>query len=165
VVTAVALQSVVAEYEQLLREAGLEPGVVLSETLAALPLVANGPAVLLARMGANSLTTAVVDRGALALYRSVETSASADPQALLDEIAPAAAYFQDRAHRDIELVQLAGMEAYGASLLRRVEEELHCPVRALGADADGHGAMPEGAAELLSRQLASLVGWHLNRGA
>lgn len=163
VVTAVARQSVIGEYEKLLRDAGLEPGVVLSETLAALPLVEDGPAILLARLGANNLTTTVVDRGALALYRSAELSAPADPQAILDEIAPAAAYFQDRAHRDIELVQLAGMEAYGASLMQRVEQELHCPVRALGAG--GSGAMPEGSAELLSRQLASLVGWHLNRGA
>ncbi|HVB99638.1 MAG TPA: hypothetical protein VNJ12_09965 [Candidatus Dormibacteraeota bacterium] len=165
VVTAVARQSVIREYEQLLRQAGLEPGVVLGETLAALPLVADGPAVLLARLGATSLTTAVVDGGGLALYRCVELSAPPEPQSLLDEIFPAVAYFQDRAHRDIELVQLAGMESYGGELMQRLARELNCPVRALGAEASGTDHLPKGAEELLSGQLASLVGWQLNRGA
>lgn len=165
VVTAVARQSVIEEYERLLREGGLEPGVVLGETLAALPLVEDGPAVLLARLGATSLTTAVVDAGALALYRSAELTAPPEPQALLDEIFPAVAYFQDRAHRDIDLVRLSGMEGYGADLPRRVQAELNCPVRPLGGEGDGTPRLPGGAEELLSRQLASLVGWQLNRGA
>jgi type IV pilus assembly protein PilM len=165
VVTAVARQSVIGEYEGLLREAGLEPGVVLGETLAALPLVEDGLAVLLARLGATSLTTAVVDGGGLALYRCAELSAPPEPQALLDEIFPAVAYFQDRSHRDIERVRLAGMESYGREFLARLERELGCPVRALGGDGDSVERLPDGAEDLLSRQLASLVGWHLNRGA
>jgi len=165
VVTAVARQSVIEEYEGLAREAGLEAGVVLGETLAALPLVEDGPAVLLARLGGASLTTAVIDSGGLALYRCAELSVQPDPQALLDEIFPAVAYFQDRAHRDIEVVRLAGMESYGPGLLQRVERELGCPVRALGEESSGLEHLPDGAGDLLSRQLASLVGWHLNRGA
>lgn len=165
VVAAVARQSVIGEYEQLLREAGLEPGVVLGETLAALPLVEEGTAVLLARLGGTSLTTVVVDVGGLALYRCTELSAPPEPQTLLDEIVPAVSYFQDRAHRNIELVRLAGMESYGNELLRRVGQELDCPVRALGDEGSGMGRLPDGAEDLVSRQLASLVGWHLNRGA
>jgi type IV pilus assembly protein PilM len=165
VVTAVARQSVIEEYERLLREAGLEPGVVLGETLAALPLVEDGSAVLLARLGATSLTTAVIDSGSLALYRCAEISAPPEPQALLDEIFPAVAYFQDRAHRDINLVRLSGMEGYGSELPRRVEVELNCPVRPLGGEGDGAPRLPVGAEELLVRQLPSLVGWQLNRGA
>lgn len=164
-VTAVARQSVIGEYERLLQGAGLEPGVVLGETLATLPLVEDGPAVLLARLGATSLTTAVVAAGTLALYRCSELSAPPEPQALLDAIFPAVAYFQDRAHRDIELVRFSGMEGYGPELLKRVEAELNCPVRMLGADENGASQLPGGAEQLLSRQLASLVGWHLNRGA
>ncbi len=165
VVTAVARESVIGEYEQLLRAAGLEPGVVLGETLATLPLVEDGPAVLLARLGGVSLTTAIVDGGRLALYRCSELSAAPDPQALLDEIFPAVAFFQDRARRNIERVRVAGMESYGSALHRRLESELGCPVGSLGGDAGAKGGLPEGAADLLSRQLASLVGWHLNRGA
>lgn len=165
VLTAVARQSVIEEYERLLREAGLEPCVVLGETLAALPLVEDGSAVLLARLGATSLTTAVVDSGSLALYRCAELTAPPEPQALLDEIFPAVAYFQDRAHRDIDVVRLSGMEGYGNELPKRVEAELNCSVRPLGGEGDGTPHLPGGAEELLARQLVSLIGWQLNRGA
>jgi type IV pilus assembly protein PilM len=165
VVTAVARESVIREYEGLLRKAGLEPGVVLSETLAALPLVEDGPAVLLARLGGTGLSTAIVDAGRLALYRCTDLGAQPDPQALLDEIFPAVAFFQDRAQRNVERVRLSGMEAYGSELRRRLESELGCPVGLLGENGPANDQLPEGAADLLSRQLAPLVGWHLNRGA
>ncbi len=168
VVTAVVRESVIREYEQLLRGAGLEPGVVLGQTLATLPLVEDGPAVLLVCLGGVSLTTAIVDAGRLALYRCSEVTATPDAQALLDEIFPAVAFFQDRAQRNIERVQLAGMESYGSELHRRLEQELGCPVRPLGGNG-GEGSvgslLPQGAEDLFSRQMASLVGWHLNRGA
>jgi type IV pilus assembly protein PilM len=165
VVTAVAREPVIREYEGLLRKAGLAPGVVLGETLAALPLVEDGPAVLLARLGGAGLTTAIVDAGRLALYRCTELGAEPDPQALLDEIFPAVAFFQDRAQRNVERVRLSGMERYGSQLRRRLESELGCPVGLLGENGPESDGLPEGAADLLSRQLAPLVGWHLNRGA
>ena len=165
VVTAVARESVVKEYEAAVRGAGLEPGVVLGETLAMLPLVEDGPAVLLARLGNFSLTTAIADAGRLALFRSSDLSAEPDSQALLDEIFPAAAFFQDRTQRNIERVRLAGMEQYGRELRERLERELGCPVAPLGGDAGEREGLPEGAGDLLARQCASLVGWQLNRGA
>jgi type IV pilus assembly protein PilM len=165
VVTAVARESVIREYEELLRKAGLEPGVVLGETLAALPLVEDGPAVLLVRMDGMSLTMAIVDGGRLALHRCTELGAQPDAQALLDEIFPAVAFFRDRAQRNVERVRLSGMEVYGSELRRRLEKELGCPVGLLGETGPGSDPLPEGAADLLSRQLAPLVGWHMNRGA
>jgi type IV pilus assembly protein PilM len=165
VVTAVARESVIREYENLLRKAGLEPGVVLGETLAALPLVEDVPAVLLARLDGMSLTMAIVDGGRLALHRCTELGAQPGAQALLDEIFPAVAFFQDRAHRNVERVRLSGMESCGAELKQRLETELSCPVGLLGGAGPESVRLPEGAADLLSRQLAPLVGWHLNRGA
>jgi type IV pilus assembly protein PilM len=165
VVTAVARESVIREYEDLLRKAGLEPGVVLGETLAALPLVEDGPAVLLARLGGMSLTMVIVDGGRLALHRCTELGAQPDAQALLDEIFPAVAFFQDRSQRNVERVRLSGMESYGGEFKRRLETELGCPVGLLGESGPGSDRLPEGAADLLARQLAPLVGWHLNRGA
>lgn len=165
IVTAVGRVSVVREYEQLFESMGMPPGVVIGATLGALPLVEDGPAVLLARLGGSSLTTAIVDAGRLALYRCTELSAAPDEQGLLDEIFPAVAYFRDRAQRNIERVRLAGMESYGAGLRNRLQKELDCAVGALGEGDAGIGRLPKGAAELLSRQLGSLVGWNLNRGA
>lgn len=165
VVTAVARESVIREYEGLLRRAGLVPGVVLGETLATLPLVEDGPAVLLACLGGAGLTTAIVDAGRLVLYRSTELGAEPDPQALLDEIFPAVAFFQDRAQRNVERVRLSGMERYGRDFRRRLESEIGCPVGLLGENGPESDGLPEGALDLLSRRLAPLVGWHLNRGA
>jgi type IV pilus assembly protein PilM len=165
VVTAVARESVIREYEGLLRKAGLEPGVVLGETLAALPLVEDGPAVLLVRLCGISLTMVIVDGGRLALHRCTELGAQPEAQALLDEIFPAVAFFQDRSQRNVERVRLSGMEQYGSELKRRLETELSCPVGLLGESGPESSRLPEGAADLLSRQLAPLVGWHLNRGA
>lgn len=165
VVTAVARTSVVREYEQVFEGIGMAPGVVIGATLGALPLVEDGPAVLLAKLGGASLTTAIVDAGRLALYRCTELSAKPDEQALLDEIFPAVAYFRDRAQRNIERVRLAGMEEYGKELRSRLEKELECKVGTLGEDRPGSMHLPEGAGKLIGRQLESLVGWHLNRGA
>jgi type IV pilus assembly protein PilM len=165
VVTAVARESVVREYEELLRKAGLEPGVVLGETLAALPLVEDGPAVLLVRLVGMSLTMVIVDGGRLVLLRCTDLGAQPDVQALLDEIFPAVAFFQDRSQRSVERVRLSGIEGYGGELRKRLEQELGCTVGLLGETGPESDKLPEGAADLLSRQLAPLVGWHLNRGA
>jgi hypothetical protein len=138
------------------------PGVVLGSTLAALPMIENGPAALLMRLAGSSLTTAIVDSARLALYRCTELSANPEPQALLDETFPAVAYFQDIAKRNIERVLLAGLDGRDTELRGRLEKELGCLVAPLGGDA---ADLPEGASQLLSKQLASLVGWQMNRGA
>jgi type IV pilus assembly protein PilM len=165
VVTAVARESVVREYEQALEAGGLHPGVVLGSTLAALPMVEDGPAALLVRLAGASLTTAIVDGGRLALYRCTDLGASLEPQMLLDEIFPAIAYFQESAKRDIERVRLAGLGDRESELSRRLGQELGCSVAPLGGGSAAASHLPDGAGELLSHQLESLVGWHLNRGA
>lgn len=165
VVTAVARESVVREYEQALEAGGLHPGVVLGSTLATLPLIEDGPAALLARMAGSSLTTAIVDGGRLALYRITDLGAAPGPQALLDEIFPAIAYFQESAKREIGRVRLAGLGEKGTELSRRLEQELRCSVTPLGGKPGASGHLPEGAGELVSNELESLVGWQLNRGA
>src|SRR4029077_11107122 len=96
--TALGRLRIVREYESLVESVGMSPGVVMSSTLAALPLVSEGRPSLLARITGSTLTTAIVREGVLCGYRCITLPADAfhlTPQALLDEIYPLAAYYQD----------------------------------------------------------------------
>ena len=73
-VLAVAIPNeVLAEYEALVSEAGMQPGVVLPSTLAALAgLDPAAPTALVLNVAAGALTTAIVRSGILLLHRSIE---------------------------------------------------------------------------------------------
>jgi type IV pilus assembly protein PilM len=75
-VAAVAIpREVLAEYEAVVREAGFEPGAVLSSTLAAISgLGEEAEAALLVNAGPQAVTTAIVHAGVLLLHRSVDMS-------------------------------------------------------------------------------------------
>jgi type IV pilus assembly protein PilM len=112
VVTALARLRVVREYEQLLESLGVSPGVVMSSTLAALPLLNDRKPALLARVAGKAMTAAIVRDGLLCGYRCVDLPAGETeitPQALLDEIYPLTAYYQDSWHEGISMVGLAGL--------------------------------------------------------
>ena len=72
VVTALARLRIVREYEQLLESAGMSPGVVMSSTLAALPLLGDRTPALLARVSGKAMTAAIVRDGILCGYRCVD---------------------------------------------------------------------------------------------
>ena len=73
-VLAVAIpQEVLAEYEALVTDAGMQPGVVLPSTLAALAgLDPANPTALVLNVSSGAVTTAIVQSGILLLHRSVE---------------------------------------------------------------------------------------------
>jgi type IV pilus assembly protein PilM len=168
IVTALARLRIVREYEHLAESAGLVPAVVLSSTLAALPLVDDSEPSLLARVVGTSLTTAIVRDGSLCGYRCTDLpidSRQLSPQNLLDEIYPLTAYFQDTWQEDIRRVCLAGLGERTESFRSLLEQELHCPVESLLRSASGSGRIPADAQPLCDRQLEGLVGWMLNRQA
>lgn len=86
VLTAAIPYAVLAEYEAAVRDAGFEPGAVLSSTLAVASAVdENAPgaaqvAALVVNTGVDSLTTAILRRGELLLHRTLET----EPAALVE---------------------------------------------------------------------------------
>jgi type IV pilus assembly protein PilM len=165
-VTAVARQSIVREYEAAVEAAGRAPGVVLSSALAALPLVSDGRAVVLARASGAWLVTAILTGERLAVYRCTAMGADAGhvaPQALLDEIYPAVAYYQESARGSVDEVRLAGMGARFEEFRPLLERELECRVTRL--ELSPFEGLPDGASILFQRQLDSLAGWRLNRGA
>jgi len=98
VLTAVIPAAILQEYEEAVRSAGYEPGVVMPSSLAALAAIDSEEAVLTACLSHVSLTTSITRGDDLLLYRTLELPV--DPSRRLQEvqrdIAVAAAYFEDR---------------------------------------------------------------------
>ncbi len=98
VLAAVLPGPILAEYENAVRAAGYEPGVVLPSSLAALAALETTEPVLAACLSGLSLTTSITSDRDLLLYRTLDLPE--DPIQRLTEvqrdIAVAAAYFEDK---------------------------------------------------------------------
>jgi type IV pilus assembly protein PilM len=165
IVTGLARLRIVREYEMLAESAGMHPGVVMSSTLATLPLLDDQRPTLLARISGTTLTTAIVREGVLCGYRCTELPTDVSrltPQGLLDEIYPVAAYYQDTWSEGIQAARLAGLAERTEEFRHPLAEELRCPVGALLASAALEGRVSDDARPLADRQLDALVGWMLN---
>jgi type IV pilus assembly protein PilM len=168
VVTGLARLRIVREYEMLMESVGMSPGVVISSTLAALPLLDDTKPALMARVSGSLLTTAIVRNGLLCGFRCIELPVDLSllrPQALLDEIYPLAAYYQDSWQEGIALVRLAGLADRVSEFVPVLHSELNCPVSSLLAAASAEGRLGADARPLAERELDALIGWTLNRGA
>lgn len=167
IVTAVARQRIVKEYEDVLQPLVASAGVVLSSTLGTLPLLGDDGSTLLVRMSGKTLTTVIVSGGNLCVYRSTEMSseaASLDPQSMLDEIFPAVAYFQDTWGSAPDRALLAGFGAREEVFRRALSAELKCPITTLSESDKAH-ELGASAKDLIHQDLDALVGWMLNGGS
>jgi type IV pilus assembly protein PilM len=168
IVTGLARLRIVREYEALVESVGMSPGVVLSSTLAALPLLSDGRPALLARVAGTTLTTAIVRQGVLCGYRCITLPVDVSAltaQELLDEIYPLAAYYQDSWSEGIAQVHLAGLDDRTEEFRGPLERELRCPVGSLLVAASTEGRIRSDEQPLAERGLEALIGWTLNRGA
>jgi len=164
VITVVAQRRILREYEELLESVGARPGVVLSSTLAVLPLLDESGATLLARLCGATLTAAVVCGGSLCVYRSTELMPGArqfDPQTVLDEVFPAVAYFQDTWGRELDRAYLAGFNEKSDLFRDMLRGELNIQVESLAAAAGSRALDSEGK-NLLRQGLDGLAGWSAN---
>lgn len=167
VVAAVARQGIVREYESLVESFQAQPAVVLSSTLATLPLVSENGSTLLLRMSGRTLTTAIVRGATLCLYRSTEMPAAAaqlDPKWVLEEVFPAGAYYQDTWGESIDSVVLAGFQGRQDLFAAAIENELKMPARSLSA-GEVPTSLDRSAQDLLQHGFDPLVGWMANAGA
>jgi type IV pilus assembly protein PilM len=167
VVTALGRLRIVREYESAAEQAGLQPGVVLSASLAAVSLLADRRPALMARVSGSSLTTAIVRDGVLCGYRCTELPAQAlqlTPQMLLEEIYPVAAYYQDTWQEGIQSVRVAGLGARLPEFVPQLEKEFRCEVHSLLHTAISEGRVSSDARPLAERELEGLVGWMMQRG-
>jgi type IV pilus assembly protein PilM len=98
VLAAIVPGPILAEYEAAVRDAGYEPGAVVSSSLAALEAADATEGVLAANLSAHSITTVVTSGQDLLLYRTLDLPP--DPASRAGEIARAiavaAAYFEDK---------------------------------------------------------------------
>jgi len=166
VVTGLARLRIIREYEQLLESAGMTPGVVMSSTLAAIPLLDDTRPCLLARVSGKALTTAIVREGILCGYRCTDLPSrpsELSPQELLDEIYPVAAYYQDSWSEGIAAVSLAGLGTRAPEFRGLLESELGCPVSSLLASAAAEGRIAPTLQPLADHDLDSLIGWTQGR--
>jgi type IV pilus assembly protein PilM len=166
VVTALGRLRIVREYESAAEQAGLQPGVVLSSSLAAVALLADQRPALLARVSGSALTTAIVREGVLCGYRCTELPAQGGlltPQMLLEEIYPVAAYYQDTWQEGIQSVRVAGLGTRLQEFVPPLETEFHCEVHSLLHTAISEGRVSADARPLAERELEGLVGWMMQK--
>jgi type IV pilus assembly protein PilM len=167
IVTALARLRIVREYEALAEALELRPGVVLSSSLAAITLLDDQKPTLLARVSANSLTTAIVREGVLCGYRCTELPAQGldlTPQMLLEEIYPVAAYYQDTWREGVQAVTLTGLGSRLPEFVPPFQEEFHCEISSLLHSAVTGGRVHDDVRPLAERELEGLVGWAMHRG-
>jgi type IV pilus assembly protein PilM len=167
IVAAVARQRIVREYEDILTSFDANAGVVMSSTLSTLPLLEDEGATLLVRMCGRTLVTVITQRGGLCVYRSTEMAAEAgalDPQAMLDEIFPAIAYFQDTFGGAPDRARMTGFGARSGVFRQALSAELKCPIAALAESAIAL-TLDESSKDLMNQDLDALVGWALNGGS
>jgi type IV pilus assembly protein PilM len=164
VVIAVARQAIVREYEQIVESLGAHAGVVLSSTLATLPLLEERGATLLVRLCGKMLTTVIVNGANLCVYRATELRAEAgslEPQAMLEEIFPAVAYYQDSWGTPIDRARLAGFGGREAVFSQALAAELKITVGPM-SDAEGAATLSGPARDLVPHGLDAMAGWMMN---
>jgi type IV pilus assembly protein PilM len=118
VVAAVALGSVIEDYEAAFRDAGFNPGVVLPSTLAALGAADGKRPTLVIKVDAHTTSIAILNQDQLQLFRTLENGRgiTISGEQLAEEVYPSIVFFQDTYHLNIEQIYVAGLpESGGAS--------------------------------------------------
>ncbi|HLZ40027.1 MAG TPA: hypothetical protein VKQ11_03650 [Candidatus Sulfotelmatobacter sp.] len=122
VVAAVALGSVIEDYEAAFRDAGFSPGVVLPSTLAALGAAEGKNPTLVVKVDAHTTSIAILNEDRLQLFRTLENTrgVTISGEQLAEEVYPSVVFFQDTYHLNIERIYVAGLPESGgaASALR-----------------------------------------------
>src|SRR5207244_8499968 len=117
VIAAVALSSVIEDYEAAFREAGYSPGIVLPSMLAALGAAdATGPTLVI-KVDARTTSIAILDKQQLLLFRTLENTrgVTITGDQLAEEVYPSVVFFQDTYHLNIDKIFVAGLLETGGA--------------------------------------------------
>jgi len=167
VVSAVARQRIIREYEEIVESLGASAGVVLNSTLAALPLLEERGATLLVRISGRTLTTVIVHGVNMCVYRSTDMLGEAgllEPQALLDEVFPAIAYYQDNWEAPVDRARLSGFGEREEMFRDALESGLGIHAGPM-VEAEAAQGLGEPARDLIRHGLDSMTGWMMNAGS
>lgn len=145
VVAAVALASVVQEYEAAVQQAGYAPGVVLPSTLASLGAVDAERPTLVVKINNVTATVAIVDQQELRLFRTLEHSGTSElqPARLAEDVYPSLVFFQDNFGASIERVLIGGSISSG-ELAPALQSHTEAPVEDLVAGRNVSGGFSAG---------------------
>ena len=117
VVAAVALGSVIEDYEAAFRDAGFNPGVVLPSTLAALGAADGKRPTMVVKVDGQTTSIAILNEDQLQLFRTLENAhgAGISGEQLAEEVYPSIVFFQDTYQLNIEQIYVAGMPESGGA--------------------------------------------------
>ena len=117
VVAAVAVASVVEDYEAAFRHAGFSPGVVLPSMMAALGTAEGQRPTLVVKVDARTTSIAILNAEQLQLFRTLENTRGVmiTGEQLAEEVYPSVVFFQDTYHLNIEKIFVAGISDTGSA--------------------------------------------------
>lgn len=117
VIAAVALTSVIEDYESAFQEAGYSPGVVLPSMLAALGAADGRLPTLVIKVDARTTSIAILDQHQLLLFRTLENTrgVTITGEQLAEEVYPSVVFFQDTYHLNIDQIFVAGLPESGGA--------------------------------------------------
>jgi type IV pilus assembly protein PilM len=147
VVAAVALNSVIAEYEAVIREAGFNPGIVLPSMLAALLGAPADRGTLVVKVDARTTSIALLDQQQLLLFRTLENArgVTISGEQLAEDVYPSVVFFQDTYNTNIEQIFVSGISdisSVAASLQSQTGAEVKELVKASQLGLGG-GSIPK----------------------
>lgn len=118
VVTAVALLTVIEDYESIFREAGYTPGVVLPSMLAALGAAASDQPTMVVKVDARTTSIAILDKQQVLLFRTLENArgVTISGEQLAEEVYPSIVFFQDTYNLNLEQIFVAGLSDAGGAI-------------------------------------------------
>jgi type IV pilus assembly protein PilM len=110
-VAAVALNTIIEEYESVIREAGYAPGVVLPSMLAALGSAQADRPTLVIKVDERTTSIAILDRDQVLLFRTLENlqGSAVTGERLAEDVYPSLVFFQDTYKLDIAQILVAGL--------------------------------------------------------
>jgi type IV pilus assembly protein PilM len=118
VVAAVALSTVIEDYESVFRDAGYSPGIVLPSMLAAIGAADADRPTLVVKVDARTTSIAILDKNQLLLFRTLENprGVTITGEQLAEEVYPSVVFFQDTYHLNIEQIFVAGLSDSGGAV-------------------------------------------------
>ena len=113
VLAAVVLNSVLEEYESVVREAGFNPGVVIPSILASLGQVDAGVPTLVVKVDPLTTSIAIVADNAVALVRTLDHAPGQAPEGALlaEDLYPSLMFFQDTYGTPVKKILVSGVAA------------------------------------------------------
>jgi type IV pilus assembly protein PilM len=111
VVAAVALASVVEDYEIAFRDAGFNPGVVLPSMMAALGAAQGERPTLVVKVDSRTTSIAILNADQLQLFRTLENTrgVTVTGDQLAEDVYPSVVFFQDTYRMNLEKIFVSGI--------------------------------------------------------